>query len=202
MSSRLKVPLLVCAIVAVVVLFRSFLLIQLGHALVASSAGDSEPAHADAVLIPSADYLVSDTSTAVMEQAASLAKATGTKSIFMTCFTWYGVSTCNLAEAALAQQGHPIGIRAIRTGLLPDSEEAELALQALKQSGIRTVIVLLPNYKTRRLGGWYRKVAGIHGMAVTVVPSACHEFDVKTWWMKRESQKLFAYEVVRHIGLF
>jgi hypothetical protein len=85
---------------------------------------------------------------------------------------------------------------------LPDTDEAELALQELKQSGIRTVIVLLPIYKTRRLGGWYRKVAGIHGMVVTVVPSTCQEFDVKTWWSKRGPQALLFYELLRQIGRF
>lgn len=160
MSKRAAPLIAVCIFGALVLFFRSFWLTQVGYAVQTRPAAGLSSTRSEAILIPNADHVVNDTCAAMLEQAASLSAATGGKPIFMTCPLRYGASNCELAAAAAVRDGRAITIRRIDTRQLPDTDEAEMALQRLKQSNVRAVAVVLPKFKTQRLGGWYRRVAG------------------------------------------
>ena len=76
--------------------------------------------------------------------------------IVMSCPDLYGVSECELAETALRDRGYQgVRIEWLRTGRLPDEMEADKAIRWLRERGAKSAIILLPNYKARRLGGVY-----------------------------------------------
>jgi hypothetical protein len=188
----------VCAAGLAAFVFRSWWLTEVGYALT-GRPGQKPGIRAEAILLPTADQLISDSCTSVLAQAVSLSEGYGRAPIYMTCTTWYGVTKCELAIAAAARDGKTIALREIETSELPDKEEAELALRKLREAGIARVAVILPACKAGRLGTWYQEVASKTGMEARIVPSACGEFDARTWWKDRQQRKLAAYELVRWI---
>lgn len=198
---RLVVVLFVLAVLAAAVgLGRDVWLTFLGASLIQT---DGAPTSAAQVLvIPAADYIINDTSTPSLRHAANLVAQGTARSILMSCPDWYGVSVCELAQATLAQQGFPdIKIQPLHLDLLPDDLEAGLILSHLSKSRLKTAILMLPNYKTRRLGALYKKLARQHGITVFVVVSPSTDFNPNNWWLTRKSRKLFYYETTRWLGI-
>jgi hypothetical protein len=198
---RLTVVLFVLAVLAAAVwLRRDLWLTFLGGSLIRT---DAEPTSAAEVLvIPAADYITNDTSTASLRYAARLVVQGRAGSILMSCPDWYGVSVCELAQATLAQQGFSdIKIQPLHLGPLPDDLEADLLVSHLSKSRLKTAIIMLPNYKTRRLGAVYRKLARQHGIAVFVAASPSTDFNPNNWWLTRKSRRLFSYETTRWLGI-
>lgn len=62
--------------------------------------------------------------------------------------------------------------------------------------GAKSAIILLPNYKARRLGRVYRRLGTQSAIQVNV-SSQNREFDSQRWWRSREGQKRFVEELVR-----
>ena len=155
---------------------------------------------ADAVAVPAADYVRAGVPLETLEEALRLR---GRGRMLMSCPDWYGVSECALAESALKKRGYP-GARLewLRTARLPDEEEAEAVIGRLRQDGMGSAIILLPNYKTRRLGGLYKKLGQRAGVGVRVAAAPGADFQPERWWQSREGQKRFAEEVLRWLGVF
>jgi hypothetical protein len=152
---------------------------------------------ADFAVVPAADYIRADVHLETLEEAMRLLRAGGIKRIVMSCPDWYGVSECGLAETALRERGYPeVPIEWLRTGRLPDEMEADKVIRWLTERGAKSAIILLPNYKARRLGGVYRRLGGQSAIEVTV-SSQSREFDPQSWWRSREGEKRFAEEFVR-----
>ena len=74
--------------------------------------------------------------------------------------------------------------------------EAGKTIQYLRERGAKSAIILLPNYKTRRLGRVYRRLGARSGIRVNVW-SQEREFNPQRWWRSREGQKRFAEQVLR-----
>src|ERR1019366_859026 len=55
-----------------------------------------------------------------------------------------------------------------RTEPLPDEMEAVKTIQYLRERGAKSAIILLPNYKVRRLGRVYRRLGSQSEIEVTV----------------------------------
>lgn len=121
----------------------------------------------------------------------------GVKRVVMSCPDSYGVSECEFAETALRNRGY-LGVRIewLRTERIPDEMEAGKAIQYLRERGAKSAIILLPNYKTRRLGRVYRRLGAQSGIRVNVW-SQEREFNPQRWWRSREGQKRFAEEFLR-----
>jgi hypothetical protein len=137
----------------------------------------------------------------MLEDAARLLREGRVRRIVMSCADFYGVSECELAERALQARGCP-GARIdwLRTERLPDEVEADKAIRHLRSSGTKSAIILLPNYKVRRLGGVYQRLGARFGIDVHVWGRGSG-FDPERWWKSREGQKRFAEEFVRLVGL-
>jgi hypothetical protein len=132
-----------------------------------------------------------------LEEAVRLLRTGTVKHIVMSCPDAYGVSECELAETALRDRGYlEARIEWLRTERLPDEMEADKAIRWLRERGARSAIILLPNYKVRRLGGVYRRLGAQSALDVNVSRQN-GEFDPQRWWRSREGQKRFAEEFMR-----
>jgi hypothetical protein len=200
MSRRLKLCLASLVVVAGIAWFgRGVWLSFLGQYLVGT---DGEvKSGADVVVVPAADYLRADVGLDTLEEAMRLQRGSWVKRILMSCPDWYDVSECELAEKALRDRGYPEArIEWLRTERLPDELEADLAIRHLKDSGSKSAIILLPNYKARRLGYVYRRLGAQDGVEVAVWRQA-GAFDPQRWWRSREGRKRFAEELLRRARL-
>jgi hypothetical protein len=174
---------------------RDVWLEALGRYLTATSAelGSS----ADYAVVPASDDIRADVHVETLEEAVRLLRAGRVKHIVMSCPDWYGSSECELAETALRDRGY-LGARIewLRTERLPDEMEADKTIRWLRERGTKSAIILLPNYKARRLGGAYRRLGVQSGIEVSV-SAQNGDFDPQRWWRSREEQKRFAEELVR-----
>jgi hypothetical protein len=152
---------------------------------------------ADFAVIPAADYIRADVDMDTLKQTMLLLQTGRVKRIVMSCPDFYGISECDLAEAALRRGGFPGDrIERLRTDRLPDEVEAGTVIRWLANHGARSAIVFLPNYKARRLGHAYRRFGSQSGVEVTT-SSQSREFDPQRWWKSREGQKRLVEELAR-----
>jgi hypothetical protein len=166
----------------------------LGCYLAAKNAGLSV---ADVVVVPAADYIRADLSVETLEEAARLVSQGRAQHIVMSCAEVYGVSECELAEQWLRHRGYSsTQIDRLPTERLPDEVEADKTIGYLRKRGVTSAIILLPNYKARRLGRAYRRLGTQCAIEVNVVGQN-REFDPQRWWRSREGQKRFAEEFLR-----
>ena len=186
-------------IAAIACLGRDAWLLFLGQYLVDSS-GESKSS-ADVVVVPAADYIRPDVGMEALEEAVRLQRAGSVKRIVMSCKDSYGVSECELAETALRKRGY-LGSRIewLRTDPLPDEMEADKVIRWLKERGAKSAIILLPNYKTRRLGGVYKKLGRRSGIEASLFVQRS-EFNPQKWWRSREGQMRFLEEIARFTGI-
>ena len=152
---------------------------------------------ADFAVVPAADYIRPDVSIQALEEVVRLQRTGSVKGILMSCPDYYGISECELAETALRNRGYP-GVRFdwLRTKPLPDDIEAGQTVRWLAERGAKSAIVILPNYKVRRLGSIYRR-PGTRSAIRVEVSGQDREFNPQSWWRSREGQKRFAEELVR-----
>jgi hypothetical protein len=156
---------------------------------------------ADVVLIPAADYIRADVSIETLQEAARLVREGRAQHFVMSCAEIYAVSECELAQRSLKDKGYPeTKIDWLRTERLPDEMEAAKTIRELRQRGFKSAIVLLPNYKARRLGETYRRIATQSAIEMTVL-SMARDFDPQGWWRSREGHKRFLEEFLRLTGL-
>src|ERR1017187_9415478 len=122
-----------------------------------TSTGGGATSSADFAVVPPADYIRPDVGMETLEEAVRLQRGGSVKRIVMSCREFYGVSECELAETALRSRGY-LGARIewLRTEPLPDEMEAVKTIQYLWERGAKSAIILLPNYKVRRLGRVFR----------------------------------------------
>lgn len=185
------------AAVAALYLLRGAWLPRVGSVVVECS-GAGPTVRGDAILVPQADWVEAPGGMEQLEHAHALLRQGVGRVVFMTCPHWYGVSSCRLAEEASARRRSPgIKITPIPTERLADSREAELALAELSQRGIKSAVVVLPSYKSRRLGRIYREVGRRHGVEVNVACVEVQWFNPSNWWRRRESCKVFVCELLR-----
>ena len=137
-----------------------------------------------------------------LEEAVRLQRGGSVKRIVMSCPDYYGVSECEIAETAVSKRGH-LGSRidSLRTEPIPDEIEADKTIRWLAGRGAKSAIILLPNYKTRRLGRVYRRLGDQSAIQVNV-SGQDREFNPQRWWRSREGQKRFAEEFLRLTRLF
>ena len=156
---------------------------------------------ADFAVVPAADYIRADVSIQTLAEAVRLQRTGRVKGILMSCPDYYGISQCELAETALRNRGYP-GVRfdRLRTEPLPDNIEAHQTVRWLAEHGAKKAIVLLPNYKVRRLGSMYRRL-GTRSAIQVEVSGQDLGFDPQSWWRSREGQKRVAEELARLTNL-
>ena len=196
MRSRFKLCLASLALIVCIAWFgRGVWLSFLGQHLV-DTVGEPKSG-ADVVVVPAADYIRADVGIETLEEAVRLQRGGSVKRVVMSCPDSYGVSECEFAETALRNRGY-LGVRIewLRTERIPDEMEAGKAIQYLRERGAKSAIILLPNYKTRRLGRVYRRLGAQSGIRVNVW-SQEREFNPQRWWRSREGQKRFAEEFLR-----
>lgn len=201
MSSRLKVCLASLVLIAGIAWFRREVwLAFLGQYLVGTNG--AVPSGGDVVVVPAADYIQADVSAGTLERAAKLLHDGRVKHILMSCGEFYGVCECELAEKALRDRGYrDARIDSLSTPRIADEVEADLALRHLKDSGNKSAIILLPNYKAWRLGRVYRRIGAKDGIEIAVWPQT-GVFDPERWWKSREGQKRFFAELLKVTHLF
>lgn len=175
---------------------RTIWLGALGLCLV-TSRGEQPSSTADFAVVPAADYIRADVSMDTLDVALRLQSAGSVRRILMTCPDSYGVSGCQLAETALRNRGRPTArIEWLRTRPIPDEMEAGKTIQYIRECGARSAIILLPNYKVRRLGGLYRQLGRESAIQVRV-SGRSRDFSPREWWKSREGQKRFAEDFLR-----
>src|ERR1035437_6177699 len=195
MSRGMKACLSGLVIVSIAWFGRDVWLGAVGRYLTATSGEAS--LSADFAVVPAADYIRADVGMETLEEAVRLQRGGSVKRIVMSCMDSYGVSECELAETALRNRGY-LGSRIewLRTEPMPDEMEAVKTIQYLRERGAKSAIILLPNYKVRRLGRVYRRLGSQSEIGVTV-SSQNREFNPQRWWKSREGQKRFAEEFLR-----
>jgi hypothetical protein len=178
---------------------RNVCLVALGRYLTCSSRDLRSTA--DVVVVPGADRTHLDVRMETLEEAARLLRDRRVNRIVMSCAEFYGVSGCELAERALGDRGYPgVRIEPLCTGRLPDEVEADKLIRRLRDNGNKSAIILLPNYKMRRLGAVYRRLSVRFGVDVDIWGRG-GEFDPEGWWRAREGKKRLAEELLKFAGL-
>jgi hypothetical protein len=124
-------------------------------------------------------------------------------SLWVTCPTWYGVSECDIGKAFLTRAGFRTStLQAVQTTPLPETAEAYLAAERLYSMGIKSVVVVVPDYKSRRLDAVYRRICAQRGIVARTLAVSTSQFNAGNWWHTRQSRKLFFYEMMRWTGIF
>jgi hypothetical protein len=157
----------------------------------------------DAVLVPTADWLRDDFVSTRLIEAARLEESGLGASLWITCPISYGVSECEIAKAFLTRAGFRAStLRAVQTNtLLPETSEARLAAEQLYSMGIKSLVVVVPDYKSRRLDRLYRRLCAQHGIVARTLAVSTPQFNADTWWHTRQSRKLFLTEMIRWTGI-
>jgi hypothetical protein len=174
-----------------------------GRALVAQDWNTSlKPA--DAVLVPTADWLRNDYGSEPLIEAAKLVESGLGASLWLTCPISYGVSECDIGKAFLTRAGfRASALQAVQTTTpLPATAEASLAAERLYSMGIKSVVVVVPDYQSRRLGRVYRRICAQRGIVARTLAVSTPQFNADNWWQARQSRKLFLTEIFRWTGVF
>jgi hypothetical protein len=173
-----------------------------GRALVAQNRNTSlKPA--DAVLVPTADWLRDDFGSERLIEAAKLVESGLSASLWVTCPTSYGVSECEMGKAFLTRTGFSAPtLRPIQTTRQPETAEARLAAERLYSMGIKSVVVVVPDYKSRRLDRIYRRICAQRGIAARTLAVSTPQFNADNWWQARQSRELVFTELIRWTGIF
>jgi hypothetical protein len=173
-----------------------------GRALVAQNRNTSlKPA--DAVLVPTADWLRDDFGSERLIEAAKLVESGLGASLWLTCPTSYGVSECDIARAFLTRAGFRAStLWAVQTAPLPETAEARLTAERLYSMGIKSVVVVVPDYKSRRLDRIYRRICAQRGIVARTLAVSTPLFNADNWWQARQSRELFFTEMIRWTGIF
>ncbi|MGD0778797.1 MAG: hypothetical protein ABSC05_38965 [Candidatus Solibacter sp.] len=153
--------------------------------------------------MPTADWLRDDFGSERLIEAAKLVESGLGASLWVTCPTSYGVSECEIGKAFLTQAGFSAStLQAVQTPLLPETAEASLAAERLYSMGIKSVVVVVPDYKSRRLDRIYRRICAQRGIVARTLAVSTPQFHADNWWQARQSRKLFFKEMVRWTGIF
>jgi hypothetical protein len=157
----------------------------------------------DAVLVPTADWLRDDFVSERLIEAAKLVESGLGASLWATCPTSYGVSECEIGKALLTQAGFNASmLQAIQTAPLLETAEARLAVDRLHSMGIKSVVVVVPDYEGRRVDRMYRRICAELGIASTTRAVSTPQFSADDWWRTRQSRKVFFNEMIRLVGIF
>jgi hypothetical protein len=158
---------------------------------------------AEAVLVPTADWLRDDSGAERLIEAAKLVDSGLAGSLWVTCPTSYGVSECEIGKAFLTQAGFKASmLQAVQTSSLPETAEARLAAERLSSMGIKSIVVVAPDYKSRRLDRVYRRICAQRGISARTLSVSTPQFNANNWWHVRQSRKLFLNEIIRWIEVF
>lgn len=174
-----------------------------GRALVAQNRNTSlKPA--DVALVPTADWLRDDFGSERLIEAANLVQFGLGASLWLTCPTFYGVSECAIGKAFLTRAAFTAStLQAVQTiTRLPETAEARLAAEQLSSMGIKSVVVVVPDYKSRRLDRIYRRFCAQRGVVARTLAVSTPQFNADNWWQVRQSRKLFFTEMIRWTGIF
>jgi hypothetical protein len=155
------------------------------------------------VLVPTADWLRDDYGSERLIEAAKLVQSGLGASLWVTCPTSYGVSECEIAKAFLTRAGFRAStLQAVQTTPLPETAEARLAAEQLYSMGIKSVVVVVPDYKSRRMDRIYRRICAERGIVARTLAVSTLQFNADNWWQARQSRKLFFTEMIRWTGIF
>jgi hypothetical protein len=153
--------------------------------------------------VPTADWLRDDDGSERLIEAAKLVESGLGASLWVTCPISYGVSECEIGKAFLTRAGFRAStLQAIQTTRQPETAEARLAAERLYSMGIKSVVVVLPDYKSRRLDRIYRRICAQRGIVARTLAVSTHQFNADNWWQARQSRKLFLHEMIRWTGIF
>jgi hypothetical protein len=153
--------------------------------------------------VPTADWLRDDFGSERLIEAAKLVESGLGPSLWVTCPTSYGVSECEIGKAFLRRAGFRAStLRAVQTTLQPETAEARLAAEQLSSMGIKSVVVVVPDYKSRRLDRLYRRICAQRGIVARTLAVSTPQFNADNWWQARQSRKLFFHEMIRWTGIF
>ena len=154
---------------------------------------DEPASHADAIVVLGDDNFYADRATRATELyrqgVAGIVVASGRR-----LRPNAGVS--ELMEHDLVERGVPKE-KILRLAHDADSTSDEaVALARLAEAHKwKSVVVVTSNYHTRRARYIFQKVFPA-AIAVSVASARDGDFDAQRWWVKRESKKLFAREMV------
>jgi hypothetical protein len=68
--------------------------------------------------------------------------------------------------------------------------------------GIKSVVVVVPDYKSRRLDRIYRRICAQRGIVARALAVSTPQFNADNWWQARQSRELFFTEMIRWTGIF
>jgi uncharacterized SAM-binding protein YcdF (DUF218 family) len=184
-SRRFRWFLSAAALIAIVLLTRSYWLAALGRYLVQSE----NPAPADLIVVPAGDYFGNRILTAaelVRRGLAPRALVSGPSGV-------YGQFECDLAIAFAARHGYP------ESYFLPfpnesrsTASEAEAVISQLRKLHAHRIEIVTSNYHTRRARSVYRSLA--QDLEIRVVAAPDQYFSPDGWWKSREGRKIFLVE--------
>lgn len=153
--------------------------------------------------MPTADWLRDDPGSERLIGAATLVQSGLGASLWVTCPISYGVSECEIAKAFLTRAGFRASmLQAIQTTRQPETAEARLAAERLYSMGIKSVVVVVPDYKSRRLDRIYQHISAQRGIVARTLAVSTPQFSADNWWQARQSRKLFFTEMIRWTGIF
>lgn len=150
-----------------------------------------------------ADWLRDDFVLERLIEAAQLVQSGLGTSLWVTCPISYGVSECEIAKAFLTRAGFRSStLRAVQTTRQLETIEARLSAEQLGSMGIKSVIVVVPDYKSRRLDRIYSRICAQRGIVARTLAVSTPQFNADNWRLARQSRKRLLNEVFRWTGIF
>jgi hypothetical protein len=108
-----------------------------------------------------------------------------------------------MGKALLTRAGFSAStLHAVQTTRQSETAEARLAAERLSSMGIKSVVVVVPDYKSRRLDRIYRRICAQRGIVARTLAVSTPQFSADNWWQARQSRKLFFTEMIRWTGIF
>lgn len=111
----------------------------------------------------------------------------------------YGMTEDELAIPYARKNGAAdVPFIGIPNGARSTVTEAQAVLPRLQAEGCRSVMVVTSNFHTRRAGNILRR----HwpGLEVRMAAAPTEDFDVNSWWQKREHQKTLFFEWTKTVA--
>jgi uncharacterized SAM-binding protein YcdF (DUF218 family) len=183
--------LILAVTVVLLLIFHSAVLAALGHFLV--KAGP--PEKADIIIVLAGDgfgHRILTAGELVKQGYASKAMISGPDGN-------YGVYECDLAIPFAVRAGDPESLFThFEHHGRSTVEEAEFIVKALRESGVKRVILVTSNFHTRRAGNIFRRTAPEIRFFVVAAPD--QNFKPDDWWHTRESSKTFAMEWMKTVA--
>ncbi len=192
MKRILRATALILAVAVVLLLvFHTAVLAALGNYLV--NAGP--PQKADIIVVLAGDGF----GHRILKAGELIQQGYAPKALISGPNGNYGVYECDLAIPFAVRAGDPEAyFTHLEHTARSTADESKVIVKALREMGVKRMILVTSNFHTRRAGRILKRDAP--DLEIFVVAAPDEYFQPDTWWHDREASKTFLYEWMKTVA--